>query len=186
LRLLMSAPNVMLLDEITNDLDIATLVALEEYLESFAGCLVVVSHDRYFLDRTVDYLFRFEGDGRVREYPGNYSAFLEIRESERAEEKAAANERPVPAKSAKPQTQMVENVSLSNKRKLTFKEKRELEELETRIATSEMRQTEITSLLESNASDHVLVAQLYAEQQTLEATLEKEMERWAELAELAA
>src|SRR5215813_13379361 len=78
LRILMGAPNLLLLDEITNDLDIATLSALEEYLETFAGCLVVVSHDRYFLDRTIDYLFRFEGDGLIREYPGDYSTFIEI------------------------------------------------------------------------------------------------------------
>ncbi len=190
LRLLMSAPNVMLLDEITNDLDIPTLIALEEYLESFAGCLVIVSHDRYFLDRTVDYLFRFEGasgdQGRVREYPGNYSAFLEIRERERAEEKAATAERTVQAKSAKPQTQMVENVSVATKRKLTFKEKRELAELEQRVEASETRQAELDKQLSINASDHVLVAQLYDEQQALKAALEKHLERWAELAELAA
>ncbi len=188
LRLLMSAPNVMLLDEITNDLDIPTLIALEEYLESFAGCLVIVSHDRYFLDRTVDYLFRFEGasgdQGRVREYPGNYSAFLEIRERERAEEKAATAERTVQAKSAKPQTQMVENVSVAPKRKLTFKEKRELEELEQRVEASETRQAELDTQLSINASDHLLVAQLYDEQQALKAALEKDLERWAELAEL--
>jgi ABC transport system ATP-binding/permease protein len=72
LRILMSSPNLLILDEPTNDLDIPTLVALEDYLDSFAGCLVVVSHDRYFLDRTVDHIFRFEKDGEIREYPGNY------------------------------------------------------------------------------------------------------------------
>ncbi len=186
LRLLMSAPNVLLLDEITNDLDIPTLIALEEYLESFAGCLVVVSHDRYFLDRTADSIFRFEDDRRIREYPGNYAAFLEIRERERAEEKAATTERTVQAKSAKPQTQMVENVSVPTKRKLTFKEKRELEELEQRIAASEARQTELETQLSTNTSDHLLVAQLYDDQQSLKAALENDLERWAELAELAA
>src|SRR5215510_12007586 len=85
LRILMGAPNLLLLDEITNDLDIATLSALEDYLETFPGCLVVVSHDRYFLDRTIDYIFRFEGEGRIREYPGVYSAFIEIRDRENAE-----------------------------------------------------------------------------------------------------
>src|SRR6185503_15847847 len=82
LRVLMSAPNLLLLDEPTNDLDIQTLVRLEEYLDSFPGCLIVVSHDRYFLDRTVESIFRFEGNGRVEEYPGNYSAFLEARDRE--------------------------------------------------------------------------------------------------------
>ncbi|HYP53527.1 MAG TPA: ABC-F family ATP-binding cassette domain-containing protein, partial [Pyrinomonadaceae bacterium] len=79
LRVLMGAPNVLLLDEPTNDLDIPTLVTLEDYLDNFAGCLVVVSHDRYFLDRTVEHIFRFEGAGRVVEYPGNYTAFVESR-----------------------------------------------------------------------------------------------------------
>ena len=85
LRLLMSSPNILILDEPTNDLDIATLQALENYLESFGGPVIIVSHDRYFLDRTVDHLFRFEGEGRIRDYPGNYSAFLEIRKREELE-----------------------------------------------------------------------------------------------------
>src|SRR5262245_50270278 len=97
LRILMGAPNLLLLDEITNDLDIATLSALEDYLETFPGCLVVVSHDRYFLDRTIDYIFRFEdaseaaseAGGRIREYPGDYSAFIEIRDRESAERAVA-------------------------------------------------------------------------------------------------
>ncbi|HEY6403260.1 MAG TPA: ABC-F family ATP-binding cassette domain-containing protein, partial [Blastocatellia bacterium] len=79
LRVLMGAPNMLLLDEITNDLDISTLSALEDYLETFPGCLLVVSHDRYFLDRAVDYIFRYEGAGKIHEYPGDYSAFMEIR-----------------------------------------------------------------------------------------------------------
>ncbi len=85
LRVLMGAPNVLLLDEPTNDLDIPTLVALEDYLDTFPGTLIAVSHDRYFLDRTVGHLFRFEGDGRIREIPGDYSAWLEIQEREEAE-----------------------------------------------------------------------------------------------------
>src|SRR5499427_3444241 len=89
LKILMGAPNLLLLDEITNDLDIATLSALEDYLETFPGCLVVVSHDRYFLDRTIDYIFRFEGAGRIREYPGDYSTFIEIRDRENAEKAPA-------------------------------------------------------------------------------------------------
>lgn len=186
LRLLMSAPNILLLDEITNDLDIATLVALEDYLETFPGCLVVVSHDRYFLDRTIEYLFRFEGTtedkSHIREYPGNYSTFIEIRDRERAEAalqagavKAAAAKAPVEKSAA----------DASGKRKLTFKEKRELEELEARIPTLEARKAEIEQSLDANASDHVLVAQLYEELQTLNATLDAEVERWAALAELA-
>ncbi len=179
LRMLMSAPNLLLLDEITNDLDIPTLVALEEYLETFPGCLVIVSHDRYFLDRTIDYIFRFEaasdGGFRIREYPGDYSRFLEIREREKGEEKAGEHKKPVVITSNEP----------SGSRKLSFKEKRELEELERRIAAVEARKAEAEAELAANGSDHVLVARLYDELQTLNETLERDLERWAELAELA-
>ena len=88
LRILMGSPNVLLLDEPTNDLDIPTLIALEEYLDDFAGALIVVSHDRYFLDRTIDNVFRFEPGGEVREYAGDYSAYLEYRERTEAEQKS--------------------------------------------------------------------------------------------------
>ncbi|HEX9003941.1 MAG TPA: ABC-F family ATP-binding cassette domain-containing protein [Blastocatellia bacterium] len=181
LRMLMGAPNLLLLDEITNDLDIPTLVALEEYLETFPGCLVVVSHDRYFLDRTIEYIFRFEGGGNVREYPGDYSGFLEIREREKAEAGVAkAQEK---AREQK-QTASVPASEASAKRKLTFKEKRELEELEARIAAAEVRKSEVEAELAANGSDHVLVAKLYDELQSLSLALDHDLERWAELAEL--
>ncbi|MFN0109334.1 MAG: ABC-F family ATP-binding cassette domain-containing protein [Blastocatellia bacterium] len=182
LRMLMGAPNLMLLDEITNDLDIPTLVALEEYLESFAGCLVVVSHDRYFLDRTIEYIFRFEEESRIREYPGDYTTFLEIREREKSEATAVAKAET----KAREQKQIAPIAAEpSAKRKLTFKEKRELEELEVRIAAAETRKAETETSLEANASDHVLVAKLYEELQTLNDQLDRDMTRWAELAELA-
>jgi len=182
LRILMSAPNLLLLDEITNDLDIPTLVALEEYLESFAGCLVVVSHDRYFLDRTIEYIFRFEADGKVREYPGDYTTFLEIRDRERSEASAAKAELKTREQKQSAAQQSSEPTA---KRKLSFKEKRELEELEARIADSETRKVEAEASLEANASDHVLVARLYDELQRLNEQLDRDLTRWAELAELA-
>ncbi|MCI0392040.1 MAG: ATP-binding cassette domain-containing protein [Acidobacteria bacterium] len=179
LRMLMSAPNLLLLDEITNDLDIPTMVALEEYLETFPGCLIVVSHDRYFLDRTIDYVLRFEGasDGgfRIREYPGNYSGYLEIREREKVEEKAREQKQSVV---------VALNESSAN-RKLSFKEKRELEELEMLIAAAEARKAEAEAELAANGSDHVLVTKLYHELQSLNETLERNIERWADLADLA-
>jgi ATP-binding cassette subfamily F protein uup len=89
LRILMGSPNVLLLDEPTNDLDIPTLIALEEYLDDFAGALIVVSHDRYFLDRTIENVFRFEPGGNVREYAGEYSAYLEAHEREEAQRQQA-------------------------------------------------------------------------------------------------
>ncbi len=180
LRMLMGAPNLLLLDEITNDLDIATLVALEDYLEHFPGCLVIVSHDRYFLDRTIDYLFRFEGDGRIREYPGDYSTFIEIRDRERAEAAVVEQAAKAAARPAEPRTPPADA-----RRKLTFKEKRELEELETRIAEREARKLQIERDLETNASDHVLVQQLYDELQRLLPALDEDLTRWTELAEFA-
>jgi ATP-binding cassette subfamily F protein uup len=176
LHVLMSAPNVLLLDEPTNDLDIQTLVTLEDYLDGFGGCLIVVSHDRYFLDRTVEHIFRFEGLGRVREYPGNYTAFLETKRLE--EESAPAATKTV----SKPASADREGAA---KRKLTFKERKELEELEARIEASELRQAEIETELIERSSDSSLVLRLYEEQEKLAEQLASDLERWAELAELA-
>ncbi len=182
LRVLMSAPNVLLLDEPTNDLDIRTLVTLEDYLDGFGGSLVVVSHDRYFLDRTVEHIFRFEDGGRIREYPGNYTAFLEAR---RAEDKASdLSTRPEASSAARP-ARAEKTADTSSKRKLSFKEQRELEELEVRIADAEKRQAELEAELAANASDAYLVAKLYAEREALAARLAQDLDRWAELAERA-
>ncbi len=175
LRILMSSPNVLLLDEPTNDLDIPTLIALEEYLDDFAGALIVVSHDRYFLDRTIDNIFRFEGDGRVREYAGDYSAYLEYRKREEDANKETETTA-TPAKTP---------ASTNNDRqqKLTFKEKRELEEIESRIAKSEKRLPEIELGLAASGSDAGRVHELFTEQQALNKTLETDLTRWAELAD---
>lgn len=175
LRILMGAPNVLLLDEPTNDLDIQTLITLEEYLDNFSGCVIVVSHDRYFLDRTVEHIFRFEGEGRVRQYPGNYAAFLEARGEE---EKEAASVKTPPAA---PSPAVVEMVS-SGKRKLSFKEQKELAALEVAIAEGERRQIEIEVELDTNASDARLVHQLYEEREQLAGQLARDLDRWAELA----
>jgi ATP-binding cassette subfamily F protein uup len=179
LRVLMGAPNLLLLDEPTNDLDIQTLVTLEDYLDGFGGCLIAVSHDRYFLDRTVEHIFRFEGGGRLREYPGNYTAFLEAR---RGEEKDAAPAEP--AATRRPARQEG-NESASAKRKLTFKERRELEEVEARIQSAERRQAEIEVELSANSSDAHSVHRLYEEREGLSEQLARDLDRWAELAEHA-
>jgi ATP-binding cassette subfamily F protein uup len=191
LRQLMSAPNMLLLDEVTNDLDLPTLVALEDYLESFPGCLVIVSHDRYFIDRTVETIFRLEAGGVIREYPGNYSNFREIMERERKE--AAATLRPArgatqPAPVALVAPVPVAEVAVADlrsdgRKKLSFKEKRELEELEVKIATMEQRKLEVEGQLAAQGSDHLAVTQLYAELQELVGVLERNLTRWTELAE---
>jgi ATP-binding cassette subfamily F protein uup len=179
LRVLMGAPNVLLLDEPTNDLDIQTLVTLEDYLDNFGGAVVVVSHDRYFLDRTVEHVLRFDGEGRVREYPGNYSAFLEARRREEKESVAAqADDRPRTRKGERA-------ADAPAKRKLSFREEKELKELEARIEEAERRQREIETGLADNASDAHLVHKLYEERQALAAQLARDLDRWATLAELA-
>ncbi len=180
LRVLMSAPNVLLLDEPTNDLDIPTMVTLEDYLDGFNGCLVVVSHDRYFLDRTVEHIFRFEAAGHVRQYPGNYSAFLAARQRDEREDV-----RVTPAPTVKSLAQPERATSPAGKRKLSFKEQKELTALEVRIPAAEQRQTDIETALTANASDAQLVHQLYEERETLHAQLARDLERWSELAELA-
>jgi ATP-binding cassette subfamily F protein uup len=179
LRVLMGAPNVLLLDEPTNDLDIQTMITLEDYLDGFAGCLVVVSHDRYFLDRTVEHIFRFEGNGSLRQYPGNYSAFLEARQKEERTAVPAKPEATVrPAKQERAQAPAA-------KLKLSFKERKELDVLETRIQEAERRQAEIETELAANSSDAHLVHQLYKERETLSGQLTRDLDRWSELAELA-
>ena len=180
LRILMGEPNVLLLDEPTNDLDIPTLVALEEYLDEFAGALVVVSHDRYFLDRTVESIFRFEPGGHVREYAGDYSAYLEVNEKEGAGRKVIAAPKAkspavIPANPQKP----------PSSKKLSFKETRELEALELSIAAAEARLPAIDKELTLAASDAGKVHDLFLEQQKVNSQLETDMTRWTELAEKA-
>ena len=179
LLVLMGAPNILLLDEPTNDLDIPTLAALEEYLDTFAGVLLVVSHDRWFLDRTVDHILRFEGNGQIRSYPGNYSAYLDQRAREEA-----AQESIKPASSAKP-TRKGDKTAKASSGKLSYKENRELADVEERIAVSEKRKTEIEAELSANPTDFEAVSTLSQELGELTTSLERDVERWAELAERA-
>ena len=179
LRVLMGAPNVLMLDEVTNDLDIQTLMTLEQYLDGFDGCLIIVSHDRYFLDRTVEHLFRFEGGGLVRQYAGNYSAFLEMRGREEAEARTGEA-----GKVARPVETALEPKSSARPRKLSFNERRELQSLETRIAEGEARKAEIESEMARDASNSSRVESLFNELSSLNASLDRDLERWAELAEI--
>ena len=185
LRVLMGAPNVLLLDEPTNDLDIPTLVALEGYLDTFAGAVVTVSHDRYFLDRTVGHLWRVVGDGTVREIPGDYSAWLEIRERERAQDEARAAARAqTTAPAPTPPPPPAASASAAGP-KLSFGEKRELEEVEARIAAAEARQPEIEAAMAEHAADGERIVALAQELAALTAQLDADVDRWAELAERA-
>lgn len=175
LRTLMFAPNLLLLDEPTNDLDIQTLTVLEDYLDTFNGAVIVVSHDRYFLDRTVQHLLVFEGAGRIREYPGGYSLYEEYQARARAAETAAQPKvQPQPARSTG-----------SRPRRLSFKEQRELAALEERITALEERKAALSERLNAAGTDYQVYQDLAAELAQIDAELEAAVERWAELAELA-
>ncbi len=176
----MNAPNVLLLDEPTNDLDIATLTRLEDYLDSFPGCLIVVSHDRYFLDRTVEHIFDVQPDGRVRAYPGGFSAFHEARERERA-----VSEPPSPARSPDGSSKASARVDESGPRKLSFKERRELEELEARISAAESRRAAVEDAIAKAGADYQQLQALTDELEGLDDALGRDVDRWGELAERA-
>ncbi|MEQ1645435.1 MAG: ATP-binding cassette domain-containing protein, partial [Pyrinomonadaceae bacterium] len=185
LRILMGSPNVLLLDEPTNDLDIPTLIALEEYLDDFAGALIVVSHDRYFLDRTIENVFRFEPGGHVREFAGDYSAYLEAIERERSAAGTESSSDKQPVRTGSDSDRVPKTTEKPKPKKLSFKESRELEALELSIAAAETRLPEIEKELTLAASDAGKVHELFTEQQDLTTKLETDMARWAELAERA-
>jgi ATP-binding cassette subfamily F protein uup len=177
LRTLVFGPNVLLLDEPTNDLDIQTLSVLEDYLDGFDGTLVVASHDRYFLDRTIEQILGFEGEGVVREYAGGYSEYAQ--ERARRHTTAAQQER-----AAKPR--VVEAQSTSKRsRTLSFKEKRELGEVEQRIANLEAEQKRLESMLAAGSGDYAALQQAAERLAGIGAEIESAFERWAELSAIA-
>lgn len=166
---LMSSPNFLILDEPTNDLDIVTLGILEEYLADFKGCLIVVSHDRYFLDNIVDHIFVFTGNGTVKDFPGNYSDYRRfIAETSKQEED-------------KPKKEAPQRVSV-RQRKLSFKEKKRMEELEALIATLTEEKKQLEETFNSGTPDEITAASLRYEALTAELD-EAELE-WLELSEI--
>ncbi|TXD39416.1 ABC-F family ATP-binding cassette domain-containing protein [Lujinxingia vulgaris] len=182
LRILMRQPNVLLLDEPTNDLDVDTLTVLEDYLDSFDGAVITVSHDRYFLDRTCEHLLTFNEGGNVEEVPGNY-AFLEERRAQQArKDRQDAAARAEAQRSSTPEPAAP---TTDAPRKLSYKERRELEALEPRIAQIEERLEAIDQAMVASATDYEAVASLDEEKATLSAELETALERWMELSELA-
>lgn len=181
LTVLMRNPNFLILDEPTNDLDILTLNVLEEYLQSFKGCLLIVSHDRYFLDKTVDHLFVIREGGGVKDFVGHYSEYREYMKELEAEEaraaKAAAKNSP---KSAAPQR----DSAAPTRRKLSYKEARELEALEAEIPQLEAEKAELEARLSSGELSHGELTEASARiGELLEIIGEKEM-RWLELSEV--
>ncbi|QUB82545.1 ribosomal protection-like ABC-F family protein [Prevotella jejuni] len=178
---LMKNPNFLVLDEPTNDLDIQTLQILEEYLQDFPGCVIVVSHDRYFMDKVVDHLLVFKGDGEIQDFPGNYTQYRDYQKMKSKEE-----EQQKPAKSSNTSGNDAKKDYRNNqKRKLSFKEKREYEQLTDKIAQLE---EEKQQLEEELCSGNLSVDELTEKSKRLPILKEEldELElRWLELAELA-
>jgi ATP-binding cassette subfamily F protein uup len=167
----MSNPNFLILDEPTNDLDLITLQTLEQFLFDFNGSVVVVSHDRYFMDKIVDHLFVFKGKGEIMDFPGNYSQFRnyekEIKKQIKKEPKAKKQEK------------------AREKKKLGYMEKREFEQLGKDIEVLETRQKELTALLQSGESDYEKIMHWSEELKLIEQSLAEKEDRWLKLSEYA-
>jgi ABC transport system ATP-binding/permease protein len=173
LKLLVTNPNFLILDEPTNDFDIDTLNVLEDFLEKFTGCLLLVSHDRYFMDHLVDQLFVFEGDGKIRQFNGNYTDYRDWVESEEAQPEKSE---PVAAAKSPEKT--------SDKKKFSFKEKLEFEKLQQEIDQLEKRKSDITAQLSSGVTDHIQLQKWADELREVNNALDQKTMRWMELSEL--
>jgi ATP-binding cassette subfamily F protein uup len=180
LRVLMEAPNVLLLDEPTNDLDIETLTVLEDYIDDFQGAVIVVSHDRYFLDKMIDKIFAFVGNGKITQYIGNYSEYrLENEEKEKNIVKNIEKSKDV----------IIKNNGISDKKekplKFSFKEQKEYDEIDTVISQLEEKIQELEIKIGDTTSDYTLLQELVKNKEEPEQTLSEKMERWVYLNELA-
>jgi ATP-binding cassette subfamily F protein uup len=183
LQVLLSAPNVLILDEPTNDLDVQTLAILEDYLEDFNGCVIVVSHDRYFLDRVVDKIFAFES-GALKQYPGNYSVYLDCKKQEASETTAEIKKIARAEDKSNTTASTAPTSSDSKLKKLSFKEKREYETLETRIPELEVEKEELEKQLYNNPpTDFTKLQKLTEQLAEITQTIDTSTERWLELAE---
>lgn len=187
LSVLMSAPNVLILDEPTNDLDIETLEILEDYLDGFAGIVIVVSHDRYFLDRTVDRIFSFEGGGRLKQYEGGFSDYYEKKQAENgiASDGATQSVKETVSgdtTSAKPKKYYKER---ENKLKFTYAEQKEYDTIDDDIASLESKIEELDGEIAGAATQYSRLNELMQEKADVEAQLEHKMDRWVYLNDLA-
>lgn len=182
-QVLMKNPNFLVLDEPTNDLDILTLQILEEYLQDFSGCVIVVSHDRYFMDKVVDHLLVFQGDGRVKDFPGNYTQYREWERLRPMEENAKPSRTAKEAKDSK--DSRGSRAADSAKRRLTFNEKREFQQL---TADLEALEREKSTIVEALSGGEISVEEITEKSKRLpllQAELDEKEMRWLELSELA-
>ena len=172
---LMRNPNFLVLDEPTNDMDIVTLQILEEYLQDFPGCVIIVSHDRYFMDKVVDHLLVFKGDGVVKDFPGNYTQYREYAE--------VTDEKPTPHE-AKTEPKPRKNTDNVERKRMTFKEKREFEQLEKDIANLETEKRDIENALSSGTVSVEEITTMSKRLPLLNEELDEKSMRWLELSEL--
>ena len=182
LRVLMEAPNVLLLDEPTNDLDIETLNRLEDYLDDFGGVVIIVSHDRYFLDRICNKIFSYEGNGKIDIYTGNYGDYLLSKEEDAVNNK----EKEVAVDKNKKEPSVDKNKNKGKVLKFSFKEQREFETIDEEIMTLEEKIEELDSLMAKHASEYGRLQELMEEKSKVEEELAFKYERWEYLNELAA
>ncbi len=176
LSVLMEAPNILLLDEPTNDLDVTTLAILEDYLETFPGAVLAVSHDRYFLDKMAEHIFAVGEDGVIQRYVGNFTDYLEKHQAEVRQQEKARKKEKEPA-GVKPVRQ--------KKLKFTFKEQREFDTIEADIAALEDRLAQLEEEMSAAGSDYVKLQELTDEQSEVSALLEEKIDRWVYLTDLA-
>lgn len=179
LTVLIKNPNFLVLDEPTNDLDIQTLNVLEDFLESYKGCLVIVTHDRYFMDKLVEHLFVFEGEGQIRDFNGNYQDYLDEQEEKRNTAKLAQQT----PKLEKVEVTVAELPKQVAKRKLNFKEQHELDTLNKEIPELEAKKQEISGKLSAGSNNHEELMQWSREVEDLNAQLDQKGMRWLELSE---
>lgn len=182
LKILVQNPNFLILDEPTNDLDIATLNVLEDFLLNFGGCLLVVSHDRYFMDKLVDHLFVFEGDGYIRDYPGNYTDYRSWKE-DKEEQEIAEKEKQAFLKSLSSKPAVVQ--SSEPKRKMNYKEQKEYENLAIEIEVLDKKKVILVEKMNAGEGTHEELAFWAKEFEENSNTIEEKELRWLELAEMA-
>lgn len=176
LHILMSSPNVLLLDEPTNDLDLQTMAILESFIDKFAGAIVFVSHDRFFVDRIADKVFAYEGNGLLKQYTGGYSYYKHLKELQNSKEKPIAN-------IANTTIKKKEKTVSSNK--FTYKEKQEYSQIENVIAKTEGRLKAVQAQMQIDATDYVRIKELSEEEVTLKKKLDDLLSRWTYLEEIA-
>jgi ATP-binding cassette subfamily F protein uup len=178
LKVLVTNPNFLILDEPTNDLDIVTLATLESFLIDYPGCVLIVSHDRYFMDKLVDHVFVFEGQGRIKDYPGNYSDYRAWADAEKQRKHQAK-----PAITSLPTQSVSEAKPAQESRKLSFKEKFEYEQIEKELPLLQARKQSLEAELAGLSTEFERIQAISAELAQLSDELDSKELRWLELSE---